>query len=363
MDGFEKWDKEYRSQNMYAFNFDPAGLLWLKVKAVCRSKLIRQFLADNGISLASKKLREQQEELFLMLENKLDAMAILDRFLRETSHEWYETMHIDEARLKDDLYKVHHYEWGGDKNNSLDRHLVSRYVKVISGYDELASRRDEIADNAWRYVQTSWYNNWTSYLIESLFKRHGSKVVSAVGEIRGVDFFIADIPIDLKVTFFPRQYMQEKLKSKLGIKELSWLKSQARTAGIAVDGTQPEEQQIYVLSEKLSETGHREILDELNEMRKGVVMETQSDATELIKWLYSNQGEMRFGSENRLFIVLVDITDMSQSWKMKRAFTLIEPTVSRYIDGFNSHSLREIDFSFNGNRYRSLADAIFIVKE
>ena len=63
-------------------------------------------------------------------------------------------------------------------------------------------------------MRTSWYNNWTSYLIESIFKHH-TKVISAVGEIKSVDFFINDIPVDLKVTYFPNQYMNDKLKAKL----------------------------------------------------------------------------------------------------------------------------------------------------
>src|SRR3712207_2640747 len=96
------------------------------------------------------------------------------------------------------------------------------------------SKQSEIADNAWNYVQTSWYNNWTSYLIESLFKRH-EKVISAVGEIKSVDFFITDNPIDLKVTFFPNQYMDEKLKYKLGKKELTWLKQKAKEVGITIN--------------------------------------------------------------------------------------------------------------------------------
>jgi hypothetical protein len=117
--------------------------------------------------LTSSKIAEQNVELFERLETMPNAMQLLDAFLNERNHEWYKTMGIDEESLKNDLYKVHHYAWGGDQNNSLDKHLISRYVKVISNYDELQSKQNEIADNAWNYVQTSWYNNWTSYLIES----------------------------------------------------------------------------------------------------------------------------------------------------------------------------------------------------
>lgn len=48
MGDFEKWDKEFRAQNLFAFNNDANGLLWLKVRAVSRGKQIKQFLSNNG---------------------------------------------------------------------------------------------------------------------------------------------------------------------------------------------------------------------------------------------------------------------------------------------------------------------------
>lgn len=361
MTNFEKWDNEFRNQNLYSFNQDFNGLLWLKVRAVCRSKQIERFVAQNNIVLTKTKIAEQNVELFEKLENTPNAMQLLDDYLRIKSHNWYDAMGVDEAKLKEDLYKVQHYTWGGDQNNSLDKHLISRYVKVISNYDELVSKQPEIADNAWNYVQTSWYNNWTSYLIESLFKRH-EKVISAVGEIKSVDFFIADNPIDLKVTFFPNQYMDEKLKNKLGKREITWLKQKAKEKGITVDNAVSESLQIYILSEKLAEIGHTEILAELNDKRKEVVAEAKENTIELMTWLYANQGEMRFGAENRLFVILVDTENMTQSWKMKRAFSLIEPKINNYLEQFNENSLKEIGFTFKKNSYKALADVIFIEK-
>ena len=54
---------------------------------------------------------------------------------------------------------------------------------------------------------------------------------------------------------------------------------------------------------------------------------------------------------------------MNQSWKMKRAFSLIEPRINQYLDSFNAKSLKKIDFTFNKKNYESLADIIFVVKE
>ena len=83
----------------------------------------------------------------------------------------------------------------------------------------------------------------------------------------------------------------------------------------------------------------------------------------LIKWLYENQSPRLFGAENRVFVVLIDSTNMEQSWKMKRAFSLIEPKVKNYLDNFNDDSLKNIEFTFNSKKYMSLADIIFVVKE
>lgn len=215
--------------------------------------------------------------------------------------------------------------------------------------------------NAWNYVQTSWYNNWTSYLIESLFKRH-HKVVAAVGEIKSVDFFIGKYPIDLKVTYFPNQFMEQQLRKRLGSSEISWLRKKAKELSITADSTQSVSQQLYTLTEKLSESGFESILDEMKKNRKEVIDEAQKNPVELMKWLYENQGEMRFGAENRLFMILVDSTNIGNSWKMKRAFNIIEPKVKTYLDSFNDCSLKRINFIYKKNEYKSLADTIFIVK-
>lgn len=361
MSNFEKWDKEFRSQNLYAFNNNTNALLWLKVRAVCRGKQIEQFLNDNSLTLSATKISERNVELFELLEGREDAMSMLDKYLQGKNHEWYTSMGIDEEKLKSDLYKVQYYAWGGDQNNSLDKHLVSRYVKVISEYDELVNKQGEIANNAWNYVQNSWYNNWTSYLIESLFKRH-QRVISAVGEIKSVDFFIGDYPVDLKVTFFPNQYMEEKIKLKLGKGVLAWLKAKGKEFGITAGSGDSEAQQIYTLTEKLSEQGHNDIIKMLNDVKGAVIKDAQNSPVELMTWLYAHQGEMRFGAENRLFVILADSTDMSQSWKMKRAFSLIEPKVQSYLDSFTANSLKKIDFTFKKQTYSSLADVIFVVK-
>lgn len=361
MTEFEKWDHEFRNQNLNAFNGNFYGLLWLKVRAICRSKQLRQFIEENKIDLTATKVSEQNIELFDILKKRSDAMSILDTFLQCLNHEWYIAKGVDIEQLKEDLYKIQYYAWGGDQNNSLDRYFISRYVKVISNYHELQNRQTEIGVNAWNYVQNSWFNNWTSFVIESLFKRN-QRVISAVGEIKSVDFFIDDYPLDLKVTFFPSQFMEEKLKEIFGKSSISWLKYKCKKEGIYCDKNSSVTQQFYILSEKIKDAKITGILNELEDARRQVIEEAQRNPVELMKWLYENQGEMRFGAENRIYLILADIKDLSQSWKMKRAFSIIEPKVNQYIANFSSTSLKTIKFEFKKNVYTALSDILFIVK-
>lgn len=331
------------------------------MRAICRKTLITQFVKENNLTLKSKKVKEQFPELYALLENKSELIPKLDCFLRNRNNEWYKEMGVDEDKVRTALRKINAYEWGGDHNNSLDQYLVRRYVKVISDYDTLQKKATEIQANAWNFVQTSWYNNWTSYLIESIFKKH-KRVLSAIGEIKSVDFFIDNYPIDLKVTYFPNEFMEKKLKEKIGNKELAWLKKEARKVKISPDKNLSDAEQLTFLKEELENHGHSNIIDALTKYKQEIIDEACKHPEELMEWLYENQSARLFGAENRLFLVLVDTKDMKQSWKMKRAFTLIEPTVNNYLKSFNAHSLKEIKYTFNQKNYTSLSDIIFIIK-
>ncbi len=53
-----------------------------------------------------------------------------------------------------------------------------------------------------------------------------------------------------------------------------------------------------------------------------------------------------------------DFSDLSQSWKMKRAFEQIEPVINSYLSTFTIESLKRINFSFKGKEYSSLAEML-----
>lgn len=367
MTNFEKWEKAFAAHNLHLFNDNPNGLLWLKIRAITRKEIIKRFIEENKLTIKATTLYGQNVEVFEWAEKHDTKMMLVDKFLRDRNNEWYVSKGVNETKLKTELMKITSINQGGGVDNSLDQTFVRQYVKQISDYQVLCSHQADIAAASWNFVQTSWYNNWSSFLIESLFKNKGyHNVLPAVGETKSVDFFLDDMPFDLKVTYLPGDYLDQKFKELKKNKPFAWLKKQAKTKGILpLNGLNDEEQYNHFI-EELELRGFKDVIAELRAVHKTIIYNVQKDPTSLIKWFYENQSSRLFGAENRLFVVLIDATNIAESWKMKRAFTLIEPKVSGYLNTFKKQSLRPLSFSYTKKpyqgKYQVYADVIFVVK-
>ncbi len=365
---FSTWKKQHDSEDLQPFSYDKEGLLWLKIKSIIRKEIIKEFLATTGITLSSTTLTKQFEELYNLLSSDVESShEIINHFILKKNIEIIGN--LNQEQLVSELYKLKVFEWGGDYQNSLDKYLVSRYVKAISSYDVLLSKFDtEINRAVQGYVLNSWYNHWSSILIEHLFKTHSS-VIPTVGQIKSVDFFINDVPFDLKVTYFPTEYLKQKRKEKGLPVELTFFKAKARELGIPFNSDNSPSNIYYEITEKLKDRGDSKSLNVLKEIKESnhlIVKETKESPKILAKWLYENQGEMRFGSENRLFLVLIDINDFSSSWKLKRNIDLLRPSIYSFLDDFCNKDIQDlkIEFTYPGRPqvFNTLADTIFIIK-
>jgi len=202
MKDFNYWKKLHDSQHLEEFSTNKLGTLWIKLKSIIRKEYILSFVTANNIQLLEKSLNKQFVELFEILsENIENSNNLLDKYINEENKK--QLTKLDTEQLVSELYKLKNFEWGGDYQNSLDKYLVSRYVKVLKSYETLISKFEtEISIAVQGYVLNSWYNHWSSILIEHIFKSHPS-VLPTVGQIKNVDFFVNNIPFDLKVTYLP----------------------------------------------------------------------------------------------------------------------------------------------------------------
>jgi adenine-specific DNA-methyltransferase len=365
---FQYWKEKYESDNLEEFNLNESGLLWLKIKSITRKELINEFVNKYEIKISSKTLNEQFQELYNSFsKNILLEKEKLESFIKEKNNE--ELNNIKKEELVSELYKMRHFDWGGDYKNALDRYLVDKYVKVFKRYDELISKFDtEINRAVQGYILCSWYNHWSSILIEYIFKSHPI-VLPTIGQIKKVDFFINNIPFDLKVTYLPANYIETKRKGK-GLKpELTELKQKAKQALISYSYHSKSDDIYYEIVEKMKSRNDEFCINALNEIKKtriDILNESIAKPKTLVQNLYEEQGEMRFDSSNRLFLVLVDTDDFDNSWKLKRNLDLLTPKIMNYLDNFSNKSIEDMKINFHYknrlNNYSAISDIIFIIK-
>ncbi len=364
---FHKWKKLHDQDKMQEFTTNSEGLLWLKIKSIARKELMKEFLDLNRISLSSQKISDQFILLFERLKIDLDnSHNILDKFIQLKDKKQRD--YIDEEKLVSELYKLKYFDWGGDYKNALDKYLVDRYIKNYDSYDILQSKIDnEISQAVRGYVFCSWYNHWSSILIENIFKSH-SVVLPTIGQIKKVDFFINQIPFDLKVTYLPENFIALKRKEN-GLKpELSELKNIAKQEKISFDA-QAKNSQIYnEIVEKIKDSQNTEglrVLQEINDFKLRLIQKLKKDPSVLIKNLYEEQGEMRFDASNRLFLILIDTENFENSWKLKRNLHELKPAIYNYLDNFVNKKLDDLQINFtykNKGKFTAYSDAIIIEK-
>ncbi|MCL2745068.1 MAG: hypothetical protein FWE67_14585 [Planctomycetaceae bacterium] len=369
MKTFEYWHKLHQTEALGEFNTDRSGLLWLKIKSILRRDIIKDFILFSQCRLSEAGLNEQFKELYGLLSVNLEsAHRLLDDYTRKISRS--QIASVNEQKLASELYKLKMFDWGGDYQNSLDKYLVSRYIKVENpSYDNLIAKFEtEINPTVQGYVLNSWYNYWSSVLIENIFKSHPA-VLPTIGKIKNVDFFVNDVPFDLKVTYLPVEYIKQKRKEKGLPVELTFLKAQAKAMKIVYDKDANDNDIFYEITEKMKDRGDsawKKVLACLQKEKMSILQEAQNQPKTLAKWLYENQGEMRFGAENRLFIVLVDTGNFADSWKLKRNIDLLKPAIVSYLKSFKTRNIKdlELSFTFKGkpNPFNVLTDIIFIIK-
>ena len=365
---FDYWKKLHESEQLAEFSENKTGLLWLKTKSIIRKQLLDDFTTKNGIVLLETSLAKQFVELFDKLnEDIYNSHTLLDNFIKIENQKQAVTLNANQ--LVSELFKLKNFNWGGDHQNSLDKYLVSHYVKVHKSYETLISKFEtEINMVVQGYVLNSWYNHWSSILIEHIFKSH-PVVLPAVGQIKSVDFFIDDVPFDLKVTYLPAEFIKAKRKEKGLPVELTFLKNKAKEENISFDSQAKPNDILYEIVEKMRDRNNEScsaILNVLKIENLNILKEAQDNPKILATWLYENQGEMRFGSENRLFLVLVDTDDFSSSWKLKRNLDLLQPTILNYLENFKTKKIDDlkITFSYKGKpqSFTALTDIIFVIR-
>ncbi len=203
---------------------------------------------------------------------------------------------ISDEDLIKELHKVKDFSWGVVQGQ-LDQKIQAEYVRKIVRYDDLISNvKAKLHNDVTSYVICTWYNHWTTVLIEEHISQH-PKVIPTLKNIKGIDIFVDGQPFDLKTTYLPRNY---------------------------------------------------EIQDVIKNPKN------------LAIWMYENQGAQRFGSDNRLFAILLDTKNPEESWKLKRNFDLVFSKIDEFFNKEKVSSTDEVVFSFAKKTYTAVSKVLII---
>lgn len=85
---------------------------------------------------------------------------------------------------------------------------------------------------------------------------------------------------------------------------------------------------------------------ELNQKKLTIVEDAKRSPKELIVWLYENQGEMRFDASNRFFLILVNSSNLSESWKLKRNIPFLKQEIDTHLDS-TAQDVDQLDIRFH----------------
>lgn len=337
------------------------GLMFLKLRSLSRKEYMAFLIEKNGLDVGNRMSRDWLKVIY---ESRL-SMALIDSTISEIYEISRAERRTNEDGLISELYKVSAFEWGGLYQNSLEKTIVDNYIKKIASYDTLnRAIENELHHSMRAYVLASWYNHWTSIIIEDIFKDH-RLVLPAVGLIKKIDFFVKDKPFDLKVTYLPEGYIKERRKNDGLRTELTLLKRAAIELKIAFDKKGSESFLLADLWQKLDDNPTNQaknLIIDIKGKRDEILEECLVNPERLVRWLYENQGVRRFDASNRLFLILIDKSNFFDSWKLKRAKQLIEEKVYAHLDSVSSNPGFSLHFYWDGKNYKTESDIIFVVK-
>jgi len=356
---FAQADALFRQDRLNDLIADVEGRRFLKLRSLNRTEYLERLFQSVGIARPDVGARHLFDAAFNVGINT----AAIEACARDIYREEREQRRGRETELVNQLYRVQEFNWGGLHQNSLEKTIVDNYVKKITDYEALCRCvENELLVSMRGYVVCSWYNHWTSIIIEDIFKDHAN-VLPAVGLVKKIDFFVRDVPFDLKVTYLPEGYLKEKRQAADLRPELTLLKRASRTHGLPISADLADAALLQDLWAKVADHPSaecRQLIAEFVDFRNAIVTGIERDPCGLIRWLYENQGDRRFDASNRLFLVLVDQRNYFDSWKLKRAKPLMEEKIRGYLDSCGNNPGRRIEFDWEGERYSTVSDVLVV---
>lgn len=255
----------FRSEKIRELSEEQDGLRFLKLRSLSRREYLEQLFQAAHLTPISTGVRALFREAF---DTSAINAQVIDTVIRDSYETERDLRRAREPELVSQLYRLQMFDWGGLHQNSLEKTIVDNYVKKITDFDTLAEKIDnELLASMRGYVLCSWYNHWTSIIIEDVFRDHAA-VLPAVGQVKKIDFFIHDVPFDLKVTYLPEGFIKDRRRADGLRPELTLLRQSARRHSVHFGADLSAARLLEDLWAKLSDHPTQEAKDLTRDLHK-----------------------------------------------------------------------------------------------
>lgn len=276
---------------------------FIKLKSIKKEHL--KFFCELHNIKFSTNMTETISSVLKDFDNKKISTDDINSFIRKlyirTRDNEIEKTGATHKEIVKELNKVDEHIWGMVQGD-VDSHIQSNYVRKFYKYDEVVNAiRAGLYKSIESYALSSWFNHWSTVFLEDLINEN-KNVIPIIKKVKGVDIIWNEQPVDIKVTNLPKEWFKDGHDIDYAIKN-------------------PEI---------------------------------------VCKYMYELQGAQRFGDDNRLFIIIYDKNNPTQSWKIKRDYSLIKSKINDFFD--QKTNLDAINFKYGNKQYLAHSKVMFILK-
>lgn len=274
---YDELIKLYKNNEFRRIDKEGNGGKFYLLRSISKSNTLKKFCRINNLN---NNLNE-------ILDSKIITENTIIKFIKEE----YKAKSKEEIIcIEAELNKMQNFDWGGSMGNSLEKNIVNNYIKKMMRYEDIEGAiSGNIHKSVYGYTMNSWYNHWSSILIEEIFNEN-SIVLPTVDLVEKIDFFIDGVPYDLKVTYFPDELMKksiaEKMRSQYGsVNELTIEKRLAKELNIAIPDDLNDKSLticLYNLLKESVDNKAKQFISDLTNMKKGTINYYMSNPNELI---------------------------------------------------------------------------------
>lgn len=296
---FELCEKLYNKNNDLNILYNnPNGIKYL---------MIRSFAKDDLIEISKEKDKKIKIEILrINIFTTIDIESIIQYILSKKKPlpiDYVNKLSLELSKICIESSSVHQDDFNSNMNK------IIRSIDIYSHKKLQEEIENKLIKQLKNYMTWQWYNQKCSDLIEDLILTQ-SNIIQTPRKIKNIDFFVKlndasyIFPFDLKLTIFPADFMKDN-----------------------------------------------KIPNERNAIK--TFISNISNQHKMLKWLYTEQNPRLFSNNYRHFIILLNLDNTDNSYKLKCNISLIKNSVDKFFAIMQKNDIIDIEYEYKKDKAKA----------